>query len=163
MLFRSATGAKGDPGTGSAAVAAHVRNDGPVTTAAQWTAVTWPLTGRTWTQGATSTDLLYGVATVQVPNSCDDRFPGYPGYAFVWVGVDGPPSVFLGSGTLEFSPGFAGQTRLVPLSFDASGGALFAPATDTPHVMEATVYDTCGGADQDFTFKSLKVDVISVS
>ena len=37
-----------------------------------------------------------------------------------------------------------------------------APGTDTSRVLSVKVYDGCGGAGQDFTFESLKIDVISV-
>jgi hypothetical protein len=74
------------------------------------------------------------------------------------VYVDG---ALAGSGGMEFYPGEEGKTWQRVIHFDY-GGALFAPNTDTPHVATALVTDSCVGVGQNFTFESLKIDVISV-
>jgi hypothetical protein len=41
--------------------------------------------------------------------------------------------------------------------------ALLAPDSDTPRMVTARVYDSCTGADQNFTFTSFQLNVIGAS
>jgi hypothetical protein len=77
----------------------------------------------------------------------------------VTVNLDGE---VVGSAYASFYPGNAGRPQRLGLQFYA-GNALLAPDADLTRVMTARVMDTCTGTDQDFTFNSLKIDVISAS
>ena len=151
-----AQGPKGDPGPPSTAVVAHVRNVGTLT-APGWPYVDpWPLTGYVWTQAAQATNLLIGQATVRVPAACD----GNDQYAATSVLIDNQPA---GNGAAYFYPYTAGRLITIPITFSSIGFGLVAPGVGTQHTVTAYVGGGCQGADQDFTFESLKIDVISAS
>jgi hypothetical protein len=117
----------------------------------------WPLTGNVWTQAAGETELLLGVAQVRLPTACDSQ-EQYGGYAYVNVLIDGE---FVGSGYVGFYPN-GPRTQRVGLYFYPLA-ALMAPDSDSTHVAAARVYDTCTGADQNFTFTSFQLDVVGAS
>jgi hypothetical protein len=48
------------------------------------------------------------------------------------------------------------------LSFYSVRNAIMAPETATPHLLTVRANDYCAGASQDFTFDSLKVDIIAI-
>jgi hypothetical protein len=154
-------GPQGAPGPAGTSIAANVRSAAVVTTSGEYQGTDWPLTGWYWTQEAAATNLLYGQATVRLPASCDPNpdYPDSPGYAYITVQ---DKTKYIGSGSISFYEGGAGRVQTVPISFYSIGGALFAPDADTTHMLTALVSDACGGVDQDFTFESLKVDVIAV-
>ena len=68
---------------------------------------------------------------------------------------------FVGEAYFAFYPGGAGTDQKSTLYMN--NGVLLAPDTDTTHLLTATVADNCTGADEDFTFESFKVDVISIT
>lgn len=154
---RGLQGVAGVPGAPGTAVAAHVRSAGEQSTG-DMPNERWALVDNVWTQGTDETDLLFGEVLVRYPANCDPQ-DQYGGYAYLNVFVDGDP---VGSAYLGFYEGSAGRTQRVGISFYPSAG-LMAPDVDQVRVVTARVSDTCKGADQSFTFKSLKLDVVSVS
>lgn len=148
-------GSPGERGAAGTAVAARVRAPREITTSSQHESQLWPLTGNIWTQRAGETDLLFGTVEVRYPSTCDGEYP----YATVNVLVDGE---FMGSAYTSFYPGSAGRTQKVGIGFYPLA-ALMAPDSDQAHVVTARVQDSCAGADQNFTFRSLLLDVISAS
>ena len=152
------TGEQGEEGPAGTAIAAHVRSAREVTTSEPFQATTWPLTGNIWTQRADETDLLLGTIQVRNPSACDSE-DQYPAYAYVNVLIDGE---FVGSGYVSFFQGSADRTQQIGLSFYPLAG-LMAPDSDQAHVVTARVYDTCKGVDQNFTFKSLRLDIVGAS
>jgi hypothetical protein len=161
------TGETGEQGPAGTSIATHIRNVGSVTSGATFESIPWPLTGRFWTQGAAETQLLYGQVTVRHPTACDPPVPPPPappppagthGAAIVSLDLDG---VIAGSSSAIFHPGLAGHTRTFGIFFFGGGNALLAPGSHTEHVATARVTDSCAGAGQDYTFESLKIDVIS--
>jgi Collagen triple helix repeat (20 copies) len=151
-------GPEGEEGPAGTAIAARVRSAGEVTTGDPFQATPWPLTGNIWTQRADETDLLLGTIQVRNPSTCESQ-DQYPGYAIVNVLIDGE---FVGSSYLSFFEGSAGRTQQIGLSFYPLAG-LMAPDSDQAHVVTARVYDTCKGVDQNFTFKSLRLDIVGAS
>ena len=150
---------RGQGGPAGTAIAARVRSAREATTADPFQATTWPLTGNIWTQDADETDLLLGTIQVRNPSACESQDPQYPGYAYVNVLIDGE---LVGSGFVSFYQGSADRTQQIGLSFYPIAG-LMAPDSDQAHVVTARVYDTCKGVDQNFTFKSLRLDIVSAS
>ena len=149
-------GAEGKEGPAGTAIAARVRSAREATTADPFQPTTWPLTGNIWTQDADETDLLLGTIQVRNPSACESQDPQYPGYAYVNVLIDGE---LVGSGFVSFYQGSADRTQQIGLSFYPLAG-LMAPDLDQAHVVTARVYDTCKGVDQNFTFKSLRLDIV---
>jgi hypothetical protein len=156
-------GAQGDRGREGPAIKTHVRSVGAVTTGAKDELVLWQLTGASWTQKAGEIDLFYGMFTVTPPAACSGQAggpPGAGGYGIVTVQLDG-----VDIGSTYVPHGISGQViELRPYLFgQSSGGAVLAPAVDTTHVLTAMVKDTCEGTNENVTFNSLAIDVISVS
>jgi hypothetical protein len=118
----------------------------------------WPLTGNIWTQRVNETNLLLGEIEVRNPTACEPQ-DQYGAYAYVNVLIDGE---FVGSAYVGFYEGSAGRTQRIGLSFYPHAG-LMAPDSDQAHIVTARVYDTCKGVDQNFTFKSLRLDIVSAS
>jgi Collagen triple helix repeat (20 copies) len=148
-------GPQGDRGAAGTAVAARARSQREITTGSQHQSVPWPLSGNIWTQRAGETDLLFGTVEVTYPSACDGEYP----YGAVNVLVDGE---FVGSSYSYFYTGAAGRTQKVGISFYPTAG-LMGPDADLAHVVTARVHDGCTGADQNFTFKALQLDVIGAS
>jgi Collagen triple helix repeat (20 copies) len=173
-----ATGARGDTGAqgpqggqgpAGTTIATRVRNNGELQTSGTET-VTWPLTGSSWQQGAGETNLLYGQAQVFQPAGCD-----VTGSASAGASLDISIDVQVGASFVTVSnsawiPWYPGGVktlpRIVPLPFDGIASVLFPP--DPPYLelnrnLTVTARDTCEGTGQEFTFSSLKIDVVSVS
>lgn len=98
------------------------------------------------------------VVTADTPSTSDQPNVNY-GYGRVEVRLDG---TFLGSAYLLYTPGQGAITQSFSFIFSPLGGALLPPGTDTSHVMTARVMHGCGGTGQDYTFKSLRIEVISI-
>jgi hypothetical protein len=150
-------GAQGERGAAGTAIAARVRSTREAVTSDPQQATVWPLTGNIWTQRANETNLLLGEIEVRNPSACEQD--QYGAYAYLNVLIDGE---FVGSAYLGFFEGSAGRTQRIGLSFYPLAG-LMAPDSDQAHIVTARVYDTCKGVDQNFTFKSLRLDVVSAS
>lgn len=149
-------GPEGERGPAGTAIAARIRAAREVTTSpAQFESTPWPLTDNLWTQPAGETDLLFGQIEVRHPSACDVP-QGQSPYAYVNVIIDGE---FAGSAYAGFYPYSAGRTQRIGMSFYPVG-ALMASDVNTTHIVTARVYDSCTGADQNFTFKTLQLDVI---
>ena len=152
------TGATGPQGPTGTAIATHIRSAESVTSTGQSQSTPWPLTGGAWTQAPGEIDLLYGQLTYTVPAACDGTTQPY-GWGYASVTIDGMSSGFT---SVQPNPSLTGQTQTVGLNFYGLGNALLAPNSAVQHVAVASVGDTCTGAGQNFTFESVKVDVISV-
>ena len=146
-------GLGGERGPAGTAYVTRIRNVGSVSGNAKW-----PLTANIWPQSTSATDLLYGEATVRFPTTCTSSDPNYPAYGHVDVLLD---NEFVGEAYFAFYPGGAGTDQKSTLYM--KNGVLLAPDTNTTHLLTATVADNCTGADEDFTFESFKVDVISIT
>ena len=140
-------------------MATRIRSASTVTTSGQSQQVPWPLNGRYWTQQSDATNLLFGEVTVRIPAACDVALPEDLPAASVLVTLDGSVA---GYADVYFWDGMP-ATQVRPVSFYPIGGALLAPGTDTDRGLSASVADTCTGVGQDFTFESLKIDVVSVT
>jgi len=148
-------GAQGERGTAGTAMAARVRSAREMSTSES---EPWPLTGNVWTQRAGETDMLLGMVQVSNPSTCDAP-DQYGAYASLNLILDGE---FIGSAYVGFYPGSGSRTQKIPINFYPLSG-LMAPDSDLTHVVVARVSDSCTGAEQNFTFKSLKLDVIGAS
>jgi hypothetical protein len=152
-------GPQGERGAAGTAVAARVRSVGEMATSSTpYESERWPLTGNVWTQRAGETDMLLGVVEVRNPSACDAP-DQYGGYASLNLVLDGES---IGWVSVGFYPGSGGRTQKVPLNFYPLSG-LMAPDSDLARVVVARVSDSCTGTEQNFTFKSLKLDVIGAS
>jgi hypothetical protein len=151
-------GAQGEQGAAGTAIATRVRSAREAITSDPQQPTVWPLAANIWTQHANETNLLLGEIEVRNPSACEPQ-DQYGAYAYVNVLIDGE---FVGSAYLGFYEGSAGRTQRIGLSFYPLAG-LMAPDSDQAHVVSARVYDTCKGVDQNFTFKSLRLDVVSAS
>jgi len=122
----------------------------------------WPVTGGTWTQAATQTNLIYGEVSVREPDACTGSgfLYGYAGVAVYWS--DGWTLQPAATATFNWTPEMQGRTATVLLN-SPSSTARSAPGADTPRHLTATAFDNCAGAGENFTLESLKVDVIGVS
>jgi Collagen triple helix repeat (20 copies) len=152
-------GPRGEQGPDGTAVATRVRAvQETATSPTPYESTVWPLTGNVWTQGAEETDLLFGQVEVRHPSACDVP-AGQSPYGSLNILIDGE---FAGSAYAGFYPGAAGRTQRIGVSFYPASG-LLAPGVNATHVVTARVSDSCTGADQNFTFKTLQLDVIGAS
>lgn len=151
-------GPQGERGAAGTTVAARVRSAREVVTGSTYESVLWPLTGNLWTQRAGETDLLLGMVEVTYPSACDVQ-EEYGAYGFLNLILDGE---FIGSAYAGFYPGSEGRTQKIGIYLYPVNG-LMAPDLDLTHVVIARVADSCTGDGQNFTFKSLKLDVIGAS
>jgi hypothetical protein len=155
---RGPQGERGERGASGTGIVARVRSVGEATTSDQFQSTAWPLAGNIWTQRSGETDLLFGAIEVRNPSACEPQ-DQYGAYAYVNVLIDGE---FAGSAYAGFFEGSAGRTQRIGLSFYPNA-VLMAPESDQAHVVTARVYDTCKGVDQNFTFKSLRLDIVGAS
>ena len=142
-------GASGTPGAPGAAIVARTRLASPTTVGQGQTNVPVPLTGATWTQGATETDLVVGNVTVTMPATCGGFIP----FSSVFLNVDG---VFLTSANVP--PGGGGQ---VTIGF--GGGIAYGileTGTAASHTFTATANNGCTGAGEDYTIDAVTLDVV---
>lgn len=149
-------GAPGERGAAGVVVAARIRSVGVATTGDGFS-TPWPLTGNVWTHGATETHMLFGQATLRHPEACGTP-DSFPRGAHLSIVLDGE---FAGSGSTSFHPSWAGRVHTLAVSFYPVGNALLAPGADLTRVVTARVADSCAGAGQDYTFESLKIDVVA--
>jgi hypothetical protein len=152
-------GPQGEAGPAGTAIATRVRAVREITTGEPpYETTLWPLTGNVWTQYGGETNLLFGQAEVRVPTACDAA-TGQSAYGYLSVLIDGE---FVGSASMGFYPQIAGRSQRIGVFFYPSA-ALMALDADVTHVVAARVSDSCTGADQNFTFKTLQLDVIAAS
>jgi hypothetical protein len=147
-----ATGAQGPSGT---SIATRIRSTNTVTS----DGTNWPgLPDSIWTQSAAETDLVYGEVTAHLPEACDPQAGNTNdyGYAYVDLMVDGTDV------TEAYVYFYPTNQKTQVLSFYSYRNAILAPGTATPHLLTARTYDYCAGAAQNFTFDSLKVDIIAI-
>ena len=153
-----AVGPQGPPGPSGTSMATRIRSGS--STLASTTNLVWQgLTGQVWTQLAGATNLLYGQVMVRLPATCDASDPAYTPAGYLDVMVDGE---YVGNAYTSWYSSIAGTTRKAALNFYSSGFALMAPDADSPHILTARAYDSCVNAGQEFTFESLKIDIVSV-
>ena len=114
------------------------------------------MTGNTWRQRAGETDLLVGEVQVLYPDACDADGQ-YTGYASVVIYLDGDS---IGSAYAGYWPGSEGRTQKLGVYFYPSS-AILSSDSDADHLLTAKVLDGCAGTGQDFTFDTLKIDVIA--
>jgi len=148
-------GATGPAGPAGTSLATQIRSTNTVSTSGpnlqtQWT----PLTGQLWTQAANAPNIGYGQVTVHYPTTCTTPPTGYTPYAFLNVLVDGDYVGYANAGF--YNSNYGGSTFVVPVTVSP----LFAGA-ERPHLLTVRVQDTCVGADENFTFESLKIDFVS--
>jgi collagen triple helix repeat protein len=148
-------GATGPAGPAGTSLATQIRSTNTVSTSGpnlqtQWT----PLTGQLWTQAANAPNIGYGQVTVHYPTTCTTPPTGYTPYAFLNVLVDGDYVGYANAGF--YNSNYGGSTFVVPVTVSP----LFAGA-ERPHLLTVRVQDTCAGADENFTFESLKIDFVS--
>lgn len=139
------SGLKGDPGTPGVAVTARIRSTSTVPLSSGATNVTIPVTGNSWTQGASEVDLFAISDTVIQPTGCS----GGEG-VIVTVGNPGNlTTIFMSPAST--GPGLTTASELVtPL--------LFEPGSDTARSLPTvTASDTCTGSG---SVESVSVDVL---
>jgi Collagen triple helix repeat (20 copies) len=152
-------GLQGERGPAGAAIATRIRNAGELKTGASgYPGVAWSLTDNVWAQGAVETQLLFGEVSVTYPDACGGNGTSPP-FASLSIAVDGAT---MASGYVSFYPGSEGRTQTIGLYFYPSN-ALISTGSNLTHVVTARALDTCTGAGQEFTFDSLKIDVVSVA
>jgi Collagen triple helix repeat (20 copies) len=152
-------GPQGDRGPAGAAIATRVRNVGELKTGSSgYPGVAWSLAGNIWSQASVETQLLFGEVTVRYPDACGGNGTSQP-YATIGIFIDGQS---FGSAYASFYPGSEGRSQTLGLYFYPSG-ALISPGANLTHVITVKALDSCTGTGQEFTFESLKIDVVSVS
>jgi Collagen triple helix repeat (20 copies) len=157
---RGPEGERGPQGERGSTVATRVRSAGEIETGSSlpWPGKPWPITGNVWTQGATEMNLLFGEVTVTYPAACG-KTGEFPSSAIITLLVDGVP---MGSAFVSFFDGSANRQETQLLRFHPTN-VLLDPGAASTHVMTARVGDNCAGADEAFSFDSLKVNVVAVS
>ena len=103
-------------------------------------------------------NLLFGEVTVTYPAACG-KTGEYPSFATVALQLDG---VATGSAYAYFYDGAANRQQTMSFWFNPTN-VLLDPGAASTHVVTARVGDNCTGADEEFTFDSLKVNVVAVS
>jgi hypothetical protein len=153
-------GDRGPEGERGSAVSARVRSAAEIKTgsALPWVGKSWPITGNTWTQGATEMNMLFGEVTVRYPAACGTT-ANFPSSASVQLLVDG---VVMGSTFAPYHDSAANREQTLHFTFYPTN-VLLDPGVASEHVVTARVGDTCTGVDEEFTFHSLKLNVVSVS
>ena len=148
-------GETGPAGPAGTSLATQIRSTNTVTTAATYASTLWtPLAGQIWTQAPNAPNVAYGQVTVHYPTSCTPAETGYTAYGYLNVQVDGD---YVGSTYAGFyGSGVGGTTQVLPVNVSP----LFAGA-ERPHLLTVHVQDSCAGADENFTFESLKIDFVS--
>ena len=122
-------------------IVARARGNQPVQTADPGAA--YPLTGGTWTQEAKSLNLIYGRASIAIPDNCEG--PETPdNVAGVDISIDG----YKVGGTSGHNGGKFGPILL------------WEPGNDVQHTMTATGGDACDN-DVHATVNSVEVDVVA--
>jgi hypothetical protein len=135
---------------GSNSVVARIRSIGAINSGdgGQANPVAIPLSGRSWTQAANEIDVGFGEATYTEPPVC-----GNNGSLVVEVLIDG--QVVNDESLNDAAPG---QTLTEPLL--RSRPYLFEPGADTARSVTMRAYDTCTGAGENYTLRSVAANVI---
>jgi hypothetical protein len=135
---------------GSNSVVARIRSTGSINSGdgGQASPVAIPLSGRSWTQAANEIDVGFGEATYTEPPVC-----GNNGSLVVEVLIDGQPV-----NDESLNDAAPGQTLTEPLL--RSRPYLFEPGADTARSVTMRAYDTCSGAGENYTLRSVAANVI---
>jgi hypothetical protein len=151
-------GQQGNPGPAGIATAARIRSTTQaVTGSSSYPGTLWPVSGNIWTQTAGETQILVGKVDVQYPENCDAT-DTYAPWATLRLFIDGESA---GSAWAYFYPGASGYTQTIGVNFYPVA-ALFGDSAEITHLVTARVADSCAEDGQNFTFKSLHIDVIGV-
>jgi hypothetical protein len=152
-LAQALKGVKAIPGpagpagkSGSASVVMSAHSTGAVT-APNGASTNVPLSGGSWTQGASQLDLITGSMDVGIPASCTGSF----GNSLV-VSVDGVPNTFAVAPTAP-----ASSTVTVPFQVSE----LMQPGASAQHTLTAALANSCQKAGENFTVSNVKVGVLS--
>jgi hypothetical protein len=139
-----ATGPAGQNGNGS--VVLRSQSTGSVT-AAHGATTPIPLSGNSWTQGASDLNLIAGSFTIKTPPACTGSFGNS-----VLISVDGTTTTF---GVAPYAPASSNVT--VPIAV----GSLMEPGSGTPHQITASLVNSCTKDGEDFSVTGAKLDVLS--
>jgi hypothetical protein len=137
-------GIPGPQGPAGASVIVRARNSTPLVVPGGTTG-TYPLSGGSWTQAATETDLFFGQVTLTMPASC--------GYGLVTV------TVMLGAVPTRAEADFftVSGTSTQPFSLSYA----FEPGAATARTASLRVQNGCGSG-QDLTVDSASLDVAAL-
>jgi hypothetical protein len=148
-----AAGTSGAPGPagpagadGSASVVMKARDTGTVT-APDGASTNVPLSGGTWTQGASDVNLITGSVQLGIPATCTGSF----GNALS-IYVDGVANTFALAPT-------APASTTVTMPFLVS--ELMEPGASTQHTITAKLGNSCTKSGEDYTVSNVKVDVVT--
>jgi hypothetical protein len=145
-----ATGAAGATGPGgqdgNASIVLRSRGTGSVT-APHGSSTNVPLTGTTWTQGASDLNLVTGSMTIETPASCTGSF----GNAVV-ISVNGVPNTFVVAPTAP-----ANSSVTVPVVVSD----VTEPGTATQQTITAKLANTCTKSGEDYVITDAKIDVVA--
>jgi hypothetical protein len=145
-----AAGAAGGAGpagaNGSASIVVKARDTGSVT-APHGASTNVPLSGGSWTQGASDLNLITGSMRISIPSNCTGSF----GNALI-VSVDGTPTTFA-------SAPAAPASGTVTIPFVTS--EVMEPGASAQHTITATLGNSCTKSGEDYTVSNVKIDVVS--
>jgi hypothetical protein len=148
--INGSSGAAGPTGpagaNGNASIVMKAAGTGTVT-APHGAGTDIPLSGATWTQGASDLNLIAGSVTIKIPSSCTGSFGNS-----VLVSVDGNTATF---GVAPNAPASGSVT--VPIAV----GELMEPGASTPHQLTAKLANSCTKSGEDYTVTGAKLDVLS--
>ncbi|HEY2702737.1 MAG TPA: hypothetical protein VGL20_03510 [Candidatus Dormibacteraeota bacterium] len=134
------------PAVTGSSIGASARLASPSVVATKGGSTDIPLNGSTWTQPANELELLAGTVSITIPSSCTGGF----GNALT-LSVDGSATTFAAAPTPPTS-----GTVTMPFII----GTLSEPGRDTPHKLTAKFGNSCSKGGENYTVKSLKVDVL---
>jgi hypothetical protein len=159
-------GPPGEAGASGTTIVARVRSAAPQATptapepSKKLAIADDPLTGATWTQGASEVDRLIGRATITEPplSQCSDNSGASD--AFIELQLDGTR---IGSTGIR-NNGVNSESTMTR-TFDWEGkGWLFEPGGNTSHTLTAKIGDDCGfeggNTGGHFTIDSIQIDVL---
>jgi hypothetical protein len=141
------TGPTGPAGAnGTASVAMRASASGTVT-APHGASTDVPLSGASWTQGASDLNLITGSMQLGIPASCTGSF----GNALI-VSVDGVANTFATAPT-----GPASTTATIPFVISE----LMEPGASKQHTVSIKLGNSCAKAGEDYKVSNVKIDVVS--
>jgi hypothetical protein len=153
QLPAGATGPAGPAGKAGTAVVARARFTGDQIGSGIQSPV--PLTGAGYTQAATELDLLYGVATIDIPEAV---LCGANKVVSISVKVDSFSVLSFSLNSGVFDDPATVEFALTPTALRA----VFEPGTATARTVTATLFDSCDQGAH-YHLRNLKIDVVGVS
>ena len=161
-------GRGGEAGASGITIVARVRSAAPQATptapeASKKLAIADdPLTGATWTQGASEVDRLIGRVTISEPPLSQCSNNGGASDAFVELQLDGTR---IGGGGIRNNGVNSETTTTRTIDWEGKGW-LFEPSGNTSHTLTAKISDDCGfeggNTGGHFTINSIEIDVLGV-